>query len=144
MSFLFSALFNHIGFDFEIMKHTMIWYSKKEKWKKGPNLPEWLLEIKDFCATSLNSTSVAIYGGVGFEKETSTNFMTIYHFHLKLWIKLPGLEIDPKFIFRECSLSSIFSKKSNGPTIYAFMSNSTVFDTYIDRHMSPYIYYIPM
>ena len=97
----------------------MIWYSKRGKWKRGPDFPQSFPHNDDFCATSVNSTSIVFIGG--HAGDGTRKNVSIFHMNLNKWISLADVNVNKNHNFEKCAATTVFSKESGKPQIYAII-----------------------
>ena len=96
---------------------SMIWYSKRQIWRKGPTLPSEPF-IRDYCITTINSSSVVFTGGLD-EKSHSSTLTKIFNFDLKKWTNLPKNEnFDSNMHFVQCVAGTVFPKTPENVFVY--------------------------
>lgn len=82
---------------------TMLWFSKKQRWRNGPKLPKTI--YNRFCSTSINSTS-AIFVFVNSEdyRNEFFNHVAIFDFEKNLWHSVNGIKLDAS---RKCAIRDL-------------------------------------
>ena len=91
----------------ELQPQTYIWYQNRQKWIKGPDLHSSFFNI-NFCAVSLNSSSVMIIGGYSMSENQRLVF--VYEFQLKSWIQYPDILFDRYLSMWHCSAIVMMDK----------------------------------
>lgn len=102
--------------DFLVQSETIIWYKKKEKLGRGPDLPSFLNQNKlepcgTFCTLSLNSTHLMIFG---FFKQNDfiqkPKRVAIVDFYKRSWIDWTPFYLEDNVEFCSCFASLVFEK----------------------------------
>ena len=89
---------------------TYIWYQRRQKWIRGPDLPSSFSQDV-FCAFALNSSSAMLIGGIeGFENQ---RLVFVYDFQSMAWFRYPDLMLDDFIIMWYCTATIILDKSSS-------------------------------
>ena len=102
-----------VSFQFfsDIENPTYLWYIKKKKWSRGPDLNAKIGHPKiGYCSAVIDRSNVMFISGQ--TNGIMDGRVTVFNFHLSKWIVYPGL---PHFLLNqykkiECSSTMIFRK----------------------------------
>ena len=100
--------------NFSIHYATAIWYKKKEKLGRGPDLPDFLgrdvFEFGTFCSLSLNSTHLMFFGFFKQGEHPDYKRVSIFDFYKKTQMDLTSLDLGINEKFVSCQASLVFDK----------------------------------
>ena len=110
------------GDGIDAFKPTLIWYSRKGIWRRGPDISH----NDDFCVSSVNSTSVVFIGvhsgaQMGVDVAGSRKNTSVFHLNLNKWTELADIDLGQNYDFEKCAATTIFSKESGKSQIYAII-----------------------
>ena len=131
-----SAIYNPTESHSIIIKSsTMLWFSNKQRWKRGPDLPLSPETFTNFCSSSLNSTAI-LFVFIGNTQILVTN-VAIFNFQYKLWTDIPTmkekLQDASLTISTLCTMATLFDKQTRPRVVVVF--NQFVFDRiYVSKH----------
>ena len=96
---------------------TMLWFSNKQRWRRGPDLlsPE---SFSDFCSSSLNSTAI-MFVFIGNTHTYVTN-AAIFNFQYKVWTDIPRMKGKLQDAFLTCSMVTLFDKQTRPRVVVVF------------------------
>ena len=113
-------------YDHSTERSTMIWFTKKKRWRKGPVLPN-KVSYHHFCSTPLNSSSV-LFAFVGditlemkWESTQSIKEMAIFDFHTKQWIEISRMNVEA--IHVTCTMTTVFKKQGKQTALLMINGN---------------------
>ena len=96
---------------------TMLWFSNKQRWRRGPDLlsPE---SFSDFCSSSLNSTAI-MFVFIGNTHTYVTN-AAIFNFQYKVWTDIPKMDGLRDADIISCSMATLFDKYARPRVVAVF------------------------
>ena len=100
---------NHFGHDevSPFKRNTMIWYTKRQRWKLGPELP---IEFSRLCSTALNSTSALMAFINTKNGNDKVEKMSVYDFYARQWVEIPNIIIQSYLM--SCAMTTWFDKRA--------------------------------
>ena len=103
---------------------TMLWFSNKQRWRRGPDLQLNPESFTSFCSSSLNSTAILFV----FISSTNT-FVTnvaIFNFQHKVWTDIPKMKEKLRIADMTCTMATLFDKQARPRVVVVF--NQLVFN----------------
>ena len=97
---------------------TMIWFSNKQRWRRGPDLQLSPESFTSFCFSSLNSTATLFV----FISNTNT-FVTnvsIFNFQYKVWTDIPKMKEKLQDADMTCTMATLFDKQARPRVVVVF------------------------
>ena len=104
----------------------MLWLTKKQRWRQGPDLLLDIGSFTTFCSTALNSTSVIfIFIGSldGYYRESIFKIVR-FDFESKQWTDIPKMGEKLQAIQLTCAMTTLFDKLSTPKVIIVFNGNT--------------------
>ena len=102
----------------------MLWLTKKQQWRQGPDLPLDVGTFTTFCATALNSTSI-IFTFIGYNYyQDSITKIARFDFESKQWTDIPKMGKKLQAIALTCAMTTIFDKQSTPKIMIVFNCNT--------------------
>ena len=98
---------------------TRIWYIKKQKWGKGPYLPEDKHPYKKFCYLAVNSSAVLFLSGIDAIDNPSRK-ATMFNFETKKWSNYPDFPFITGFLIF-CTSNLMFRKNYQTPLVVTLL-----------------------
>ena len=111
---------NHMIIDQTIFKSsTMLWFSKKQRWRRGPDLHINPNSFSSFCSSSLNSTAILfVFIGNTYERLAK---VAIFNFQLKTWTDIPKMKEELKYVhYMTCAITTWFGKQTKPRVLVVF------------------------
>ena len=97
---------------------TMLWFSNKQRWRRGPDLQLSPESFTNFCSSSLNSTAIL------FVFISSTNMfvtnVTIFNFQYKVWTDIPKMKEKLRVADTTCTMATLFDKQARPRVVVVF------------------------
>ena len=113
-------MLNHMVSDQTVFKtSTMLWFSNKQQWRRGPDLQLNLNTFNTFCSSSLNSTAVLFV----FIDNTYARIakVAIFNFELKKWTDIPKMNEELQDVYyMTCAIATLFGKQSRPRVLVVF------------------------
>ena len=109
---------------------TMLWFSKKQRWRRGPDLPLSHTSFTNFCLSSLNSTAILFVFTDGKTNTFVTN-VSIFNFQFKVWTDIPRMKEKLQELpaaDMQCTMATLFDKQARPRVVVVF--NLFVFDAF--------------
>ena len=97
---------------------TMLWFSNKQRWRRGPDLQLNPESFTSFCSSSLNSTAILFV----FISSTNT-FVTnvaIFNFQHKVWTDIPKMKEKLRIADMTCTMATLFDKQARPRVVVVF------------------------
>ena len=104
---------------------TMVWFSNKQRWRRGPDLQLNPKSFTNFCSYSLNSTAIlfVFIGNTHTEFQFSDQFVTkvaIFDFQYKVWTDIPKMKEKLQDFYMTCTMASLFDKQTRPRVVVVF------------------------
>ena len=114
----------------------MLWLTKKQRWRQGPDLPLDIGSFTTFCATALNSTSI-IFTFTGslndsYYRETIIKIVR-FDFESKRWTDIPKMGEKLQAILLTCAMTTSFDKQSTPNVMIVFNGNTRKYNNNLKR-----------
>ena len=104
----------------------MLWLTKKQQWRQGPDLPLDIGSFTTFCSTALNSTSI-IFTFIGSLDDNYYQDSIIkivrFDFESKQWTDIPKMGEKLQAMVLTCAMTTIFDKQSRPKVMIVFNGN---------------------
>ena len=105
----------------------MLWLTKKQRWRQGPDLPLDIGYFRTFCSTALNSTSI-IFTFIGSLDNNYYQDIVIkivrFDFESKQWTEIPKMGEKLQAMVLTCSMTTLFDKQSTPKVMIVFNGNT--------------------
>ena len=102
----------------------MLWLTKKQRWRQGPDLPLDIGTFTTFCATALNSSSI-IFTFIGSSHYQDSIIKIVrFDFESKQWTDIPKMGKKLQAIALTCAMTTIFDKQSTPKIMIVFNCNT--------------------
>ena len=98
---------------------TMLWFSNKQRWRRGPDLQLNPNSFNTFCSCSLNSTTILFV----FIDNTYARIakVAIFNFQLKAWTDIPKTkEVLQDVYYMTCAMATLFGKQTKPRVLVVF------------------------
>ena len=97
------------------MIFSMLWMTKRQRWRRGPNWPEKLAHPTRFCSCALNSSSVVFIQHHFIDLRPTFN--VIFDYDHNKWIEIPSMD-DKIFAHNpsmpySCAAAVLFEKNTS-------------------------------
>ena len=101
----------------------MLWFSNKQRWRRGPDLQLNPESFRNFCSSSLNSTAIMFvfignihpnYGGDYFVTKVA-----IFNFQFNLWTDISNMK-EILHLYMTCTMATLFSKQTRPRFVVVF------------------------
>ena len=101
----------------------MLWLTRKQQWRQGPDLPLDIGPFTPFCSTALNSTSI-IFTFIGSNHYQDSIIKIVrFDFESKQWTDIPKLGEKVQAIVLTCAMTISFDKQSTPKVMIVFNGN---------------------
>ena len=97
---------------------TMLWFSNKQHWRRGPDLQLNPDTFSSFCASSLNST--AIFFVFIDKKYTKIAKVAIFNFQLQVWTDIPKMKEKLQEVYMNCAMTILYGKHTKPRVVVVF------------------------
>ena len=115
----------------------MLWLTKRQQWRQGPDLPLDIGPFTRFCSAALNSTSIIfIFIGpldVSYNQETIIKIVR-FDFDLKRWTDIPKMGEKLQAILLSCAMTTSFDKQSTPNVMILFNGNTRNYNSNSKRY----------
>ena len=105
----------------------MLWLTKKQRWRQGPDLPLDTGPFTTFCSTALNSTSI-IFTFIGSLDNNYYQDIIIkivrFDFESKQWTDIPKMGEKLQAMVLTCAMTTLFDKQSTPKVMIVFNGNT--------------------
>ena len=97
---------------------TMLWFSNKPRWRRGPDLQLNPNSFSSFCASSLNSTAIFFV----FIDNTFTRIakVAIFNFQLQAWTDIPKMKEKLQEVYMTCAMATLYGKQAKPRVVVVF------------------------
>ena len=102
----------------------MLWLTKKQRWRQGPDLPLDIGNFETFCATALNSTSIIFTFIGGNYYQDSIIKIVRFDFESKKWTDIPKMGEKVHATVLTCAMTISFDKQST-PKVMIVLNGNT-------------------
>ena len=107
---------------------TMLWFSNKQRWRRGPDLKLSPESFTNFCSSSLNSTAILfVFIGSPHKDQHANQFVTkvaIFNFQYKVWTDIPKMKETLQDFYMTCTIATLFDKQTRPRVVIVFNSFS--------------------
>jgi hypothetical protein len=108
---------------------TMLWFSNKQHWRRGPDLQLRPEAFTTLCSSSLNSTAI-LFVFIG-NTYTDVTKVAIFNFQYKVWTDIPKMmeklqELHDAYM--TCTMATLFNKQTR-PRVVVVFHDSKGIDT---------------
>ena len=105
----------------------MLWLTKKQRWRQGPDLPLDIRYFRTFCSTALNSTSI-IFTFIGsldnkYYQDTIIKIVR-FDYESKQWTDIPKMGEKLQAMVLTCAMTTLFDKQSTPKVMIVFNGNT--------------------
>ena len=109
-----------------VKSSTMLWFSNKQHWRRGPDLQLSPQSFTSFCLSSLNATAILFV----FNTPTDVTKVAIFNFQYKVWTDIPKMKEKLQELQQDadmtCAMATIFDKQTRPRIVVVF--NQFVFN----------------
>ena len=102
---------------------TMLWFSNKHVWRRGPDLKLSPESFTNFCSSSLNSTAI-LFVFTGYTNTFVTK-VAIFNFQYKVWTDIPRmkekLQDADMTADMTCTMATLFNKQARPRVVVVFI-----------------------
>ena len=98
---------------------TMLWFSNKQRWRRGPDLQFNPNSFSSFCSSSLNSTAIFFV----FIDITLTRIgkVAIFNFQLQVWTDIPKMKEKLQDVeYMTCAMATLYGKQTTPKVVVVF------------------------
>ena len=103
---------------------TMLWFSNKQRWRRGPDLKLSPESFTNFCSSSLNSTAILfVFIGSTHEDQHVNQFVTkvaIFNFQYKVWTDISKMKETLQAFSMTCTMATLFDKQTRIRVVVVF------------------------
>ena len=103
-----------------IKSSTMLWFSNKQRWRRGPDLQLSPESFRNLCSSSLNSTATMFvfigYNGV----DHYVTKVAIFNFQFNIWTDIPNMKKKLQETYMTCTMATLFSKQTRPRVVVVF------------------------
>ena len=119
----FAEFLNIYTLDPILKSSTMLWFSNKQRWRRGPDLQLNPESFRNFCSSSLNSTAIMFvfignihpnYGGDYFVTKVA-----IFNFQFNVWTDISNMK-EILHLYMTCTMATLFSKQTRPRFVVVF------------------------
>ena len=118
---------------------TMLWFSNKQRWRRGPDLQSGPKSFENFCLSSLNSTTI-LFVFTGYTNTFVTK-VAIFNFQYKVWTDIPRmkekLQDADMTADLTCTMATLFDKQARPRVVVVFIQlvfNNTQYNTFLHKN----------
>ena len=104
---------------------TMLWFSNRKYWRRGPDLGLNPSAFEKFCSSSLNSTAI-LFVFIGNLQGLDSDFITkvaIFNFQFNVWTDIPKMKENLQEIHMTCAMVTLFGKQTRPRIVVVFNGN---------------------
>ena len=107
----------------------MLWMTRKQRWRQGPDLPLDTGSFTTFCSTALNSTSVMFIfiGSLDGYYQESIFKIARFDFESKQWTDIPKMGEKLQAAALTCAMTTLFDKQSTPKVMIVFNGNTKMY-----------------
>ena len=102
---------------------TMLWFSNKQRWRRGPDLQLNPKSFRNFCSSSLNSTAI-IFVFIGYiHPHYDHHWVTkvaIFNFQFNVWTDISNMKEVLQEFYMTCTMATLFSKQTRPQVVVVF------------------------
>ena len=105
----------------------MLWLTKKQQWRQGPDLPLDIGPFTTLCSTALNSTSIIItfIGSLDINYYQDTIIKIVrFDVESKQWTDVPKMGEKLQSMLLTCAMTISFDKQSTPKVMIVFNGNT--------------------
>ena len=113
----------------------MLWLTKKQRWRQGPDLPLDIGSFETFCATALNSTSIIFTFIGGNYYQDSIIKIVRFDFESKKWTDIPKMGEKVHATVLTCAMTISFDKQSTPKVMIVLNGNTRKFKNNFKKYI---------
>ena len=98
----------------------MLWFSNKQRWRRGPDLKLSPKSFTDFCSSSLNSTAILFVFIGNTHTDQFVTKVAIFNFQYKAWTDVPKMKETLQDFFMTCTMATLFDKQTRPSVVVVF------------------------
>ena len=102
----------------------MLWFSNKQRWRRGPDLKLSPESFTNFCSSSLNSTAILfVFIGYPHKDQHINQYVTkvaIFNFQYKVWTDVPKMKEKLRDADMTCTMATLFDKQARHRIVVVF------------------------
>ena len=103
----------------------MLWFSNKQRWRRGPDLKLSPESFTNFCSSSLNSTAILfVFIGNAHHHHFVTK-VAIFNFQYKVWTDIPKMKETLQAVM-SCTMATLFDKQTRPRVVVVFNEFSVI------------------
>ena len=104
----------------------MLWLTRKQRWRQGPDLLLDIGSFSSFCSTALNSTSIifTFIGSLDGHFRDSIIKIVRFDFESKQWTDIPKMGEKLQAIVLTCAMTTLFDKQPTPKVMIVFNGNT--------------------
>ena len=99
---------------------TMLWFSNKQRWRRGPDLKLSPESFTNFCSSSLNSTAILFVFIGNTHQHQSVTKVAIFNFQYKVWTDIPKTKETLQGFYITCTMATLFDKQTRPRVVVVF------------------------
>ena len=99
---------------------TMLWFSNKHVWRRGPDLKLSPESFTNFCSSSLNSTAILFVFIGNTHQHQSVTKVAIFNFQYKVWTDIPKMKETLQGFYITCTMATLFDKQTRPRVVVVF------------------------
>ena len=115
----------------------MLWLTKKQRWRQGPDLLLDIGSFRTFCSTALNSTTIifTFIGSLDNDYYDNDSIIKIvrFDFESKRWTDIPKMGEKLQAILLTCAMTTSFDKQSTPNVMIVFNGNTRKYNNNLKR-----------
>ena len=97
---------------------TMLWFSNKQRWRRGPDLQLNPDSFSSFCSSSLNSTAIFfVFIDISFTRIAK---VAIFNFQLQAWTDIPKMKEKLQEVYMTCVMATLYGKQTKPRIVVVF------------------------
>ena len=96
----------------------MLWFSNKQRWRRGPDLQLNPDSFSSFCSSSLNSTAIFfVFIDSSFTRIAK---VAIFNFQLQAWTDIPKMKEKLQEVYMTCVMATLYGKQTKPRIVVVF------------------------
>ena len=114
----------------------MLWLTKRQQWRQGPDLPLDIGPFTTLCSIALNSTSIIITFIGSLDRnhyQESIIKIVRFDFESKQWTDIPKMGEKLQAILLTCAMTTSFDKQSTPNVMIVFNGNTRKYNSNLKR-----------
>ena len=99
---------------------SMLWFSNKQCWRRGPDLQFSPQSFTNFCSSSLNSTAILFVFIGNTHQHQSVTKVAIFNFQYKVWTDIHKTKETLQGFYIKCTMATLFDKQTRPRVVVVF------------------------